>query len=126
MNGSVIDSLWKNSCWCCEIPDLHEFMFEAKPGERFTYFIGFTLTETLISKQLRKLVYSYAVKGLVYIFQPRFKMDPTLFEFICIKASSPPVLSLLPYSEEKLSQERSSYVKVEGTDQVNQDQLSSI
>jgi hypothetical protein len=82
--------------WVAEIPDMHKFLVVAKPNDTFTYFIGHDLSDSIMSRKIANITYNYAVKGMVYLVRKRYKNDKSLFEYIAIKASSPPSKKLVP------------------------------
>jgi hypothetical protein len=82
--------------WVAEIPDIHKFLVSAKSNNVFTYFIGQDLSDSIMSRKVANMVYNYAVNGMVYLVRKRYKNDRSLFEYILIKASSPPSKKLVP------------------------------
>jgi hypothetical protein len=82
--------------WVAEIPDIHKFIIVAKPNDRFSYYIGQDLSDSIMSRKVATMIYDYAVKGIVYLVRKRYKNDRSLFEYIAIKASSPPNKKLVP------------------------------
>jgi len=108
----IIEALSQHGLWCCEIPDFDHFCLTAKPNTRFTYFVGPSIQMSILARTLQKRTYRCAVQGEIYLVQKRFDIDRHVFEYMAIKASRAPVVSLLPYSEEKLAQvRRLEYVK---------------
>lgn len=88
--------------WCCEKGDMNWFIQTAQPGEMFTYYSGY-LYETLLGKALGSEIYKLAVKGVVYLVRKR--SDKYLgFDYIIIKASKTPIISLVPLTSEKLAE----------------------
>lgn len=83
-----------------ECQDLVDFVKVAKPNQIYTYYTGLYANDTLLSGELRKLAWDYAIKGIVYLVQSR---DGYYFNYIVIKASSPPLNSLIPYIRERES-----------------------
>jgi hypothetical protein len=92
----------------CELEDFDAFISKARPLETFEYYFGFSLTDTVLSNQLRKMAYSYAVHGKIYLVQKRINHN---FIFIAIKASVPPIIRLLPMSDEKFAERERRYRK---------------
>lgn len=84
----------------CDLQKLNEFVHNGVPNSKLIYYTGFSLTDTVLSNQVRKMMYKYAVEGKIYLVQQR--MFP-YYNFIAIKSGVPPVISLLPYSDEKLA-----------------------
>lgn len=83
------------------IEDFEKFILTGKPLSTFEYYFGMSLTDTVLSNQLRKIAYKYAVDGKIYLVQKKINHN---FIFIAIKASTPPVIKLLPLSDEKLKE----------------------
>jgi len=84
--------------YICELSELKSFINTAKPNDKFIYYTGFSLTQTIMSNELRKITYEYAVKGEVYLVQKRYQ---NTFDFMVIKASKNPIYKLIPFSDEK-------------------------
>lgn len=74
----------------------------AKPGDKFIYYTGFNLSDTILAKEIRKATYRFSVMGEVYLVQGRCPRRLSVFNWYAIKASKPPVFRLLPFSEEKI------------------------
>jgi hypothetical protein len=87
--------------YICELSEFKHFILNAKPNEKFLYYSGLTLTDSIMAKELKKLTYNHASKGDIYLVQKRFQ---DVFDFIAIKASRPPVYRLVPLSDEKLKE----------------------
>lgn len=85
--------------YICELSELKEFINTANPNDKFIYYTGFSLTDSIMAKELKRVTYEYATKGEVYLVQKRFQ---GAFDFIVIKASRPPMYKLVPLSDEKL------------------------
>lgn len=101
----------------CDLDKLQDFIFSAKPNEKFIYYEGFSLTDTLLTNELRKILYQYSVNGRVYLVQQkvRNKIDPH-YVFIAIKASTPPIVKLVPFSDQKV-RERERRMSAHGSNQ---------
>ena len=82
----------------CEVENFEQFIRTAHYPQTFEYYFGFSLTDTIMSNQLRKLAYRYAMDGKIYLVQKKINHS---FIFIAIKASVPPVIKLIPISDEK-------------------------
>ena len=89
--------------WCCELSDFNNFILSAKPNSKFIYLTSSHRDESLLSKEIGKMAYNYATKGLVYLTQTRSKKGHYYFDYYMIKASKTPVFSLvpLPITEDK-------------------------
>lgn len=74
----------------------------APPLERFIYYTGLHLTDTILSREVKKLTYELAVNGKVYLVQKKCYSVFGEYDFIAIKASKPPVHKLVPLSDVKL------------------------
>lgn len=85
----------------CDPTELESFVQNASPNNRFIYYKGYSLTDTILACQLRKLTYQFALEGKVYLVQ---KKHGFYFEFIAIKASTPPVIKLVPFNDEQLTE----------------------
>lgn len=92
--------------WCCEITDLNKFISEAKPNDKFIYYTGCSVQDTLLSKEIGKIVYEYAISGLVYLAQRRSIGYYFDFDHFLIKASLTPVYLLVPFADDKTEQLR--------------------
>lgn len=85
-----------------DIKEITTFVDKATPNDKFTYYTGFNLKDSLLSEQLQMMVYKYSVRGSVYLVQGRHRLYPGMFNYIMIKASYPPLSKLVPFSDEKL------------------------
>lgn len=92
--------------WCCELEELNKFIQESKPGEIFKYCTACSVQDTIVSKEIGKLVYVHSTKGLCYLYQKRSINYYFDFDHFIIKASSPPVYSLVPLADEKTEELR--------------------
>lgn len=88
---------------CCDINKLKEFIDTSKPNDKFIYYIGIGVTDSILSNEIGRFIYDQSVRGRVYLVTRRVYGYPE-FEFIAIKASSPPVYKLLPLPQEKLQE----------------------
>lgn len=91
-----------NDFYCCEKNDFTMFLETSAPNSRFIYFKGY-LHEPLVGRALGKEIYRLAKKGVIYLVRRR-SYEYIGFEYIAIKASKKPVLSLVPFSDEKLAE----------------------
>lgn len=91
---------------CCELTTLNEWLEKAKPNDRFIYYTGQSVQDTVLSREVGKQVYKYAIRGAVYLVQHRSSGYYFDFDHYLIKASNPPVYSLVPYADEKTEQLR--------------------
>ena len=90
------------SWFCPEKTEINNFLDRAKPLEKFVYFSGY-ITGNLTGRALAKEIYEQATKGIIYMVQQRsFSHDG--FDYIMVKASKPPVRSLIPFSREKIAE----------------------
>ena len=110
---------------CCELTTLNEWVERAKPNEKFIYYTGQSVQDTVLSREVGKQVYQYAMRGLVYLVQLRSSNYYFDFDHYLIKASSPPVYQLVPFADEKTEQLRKqrgvrNYGKNEGTSEEKQ------
>lgn len=87
--------------YICELSELKHFILNAKPNDKFLYYSGITLTDTIMARELKKLTYTHASKGDIYLVQKRFQ---DVFDFIAIKASRPPVYRLVPLNDEQVKE----------------------
>lgn len=87
-----------------DLDTFNKWVRHANPLDRFTYYIGFGLTDSLLATNVRKHVYKSAIVGEIYLVQKRDREYPGHFEFIAIRASKPPVYKLLPFSDERVRQ----------------------
>lgn len=86
-------------------PDsVYIWLTTAKPNDRFVYYKGYNLVDFILAREIRKVVYSLASKGRVYLVQGRCIQHDGMFIYYAIKSSNPPILKLIPYSEDKLKQ----------------------
>ena len=69
--------------------------------DQFTYYMGYSLTDTIMANEVRKLTYKLATEGKVYLVQKRDIEQKGAFWFTIIKASTPPVHKLVPFTDEK-------------------------
>lgn len=93
--------------WCCELSDINKFIQEAQPGQKLVYFKGY-LYETLLGRSIQSIVYKYATKGLVYLFQKKTVGIVYGYDYIMVKASKKPVITLVPLSDEKIAEQTST------------------
>lgn len=82
----------------CDVDEFKKFIYEARYNDRFEYYRGLGITDTVLSAQLGKIAYKHATEGRIYIVQRRIHNK---FSFIAIKASTPPVTKLIPFTDEK-------------------------
>lgn len=85
--------------WSCELEELHKFVNEATPNDKFLYYTGYNISDTIIGKTLAEITYDYSVKGKIYLVQRR--VDYYNFDYLIIKASKIPVFILVPFSDAK-------------------------
>lgn len=76
----------------------------AAPNSKKIYHIGFSTCDSTFSYKVCMLVYKKSIEGQCYLVQRR--IGPSKFEFIAVRASKPPVISLLPFSATKVSELR--------------------
>lgn len=74
--------------------ELLEWSKTATPNSKKTYYVGFSLTDTLLSLEIKKQAWELAVKGQVYLVQKKHCVGE--YSFIAIKASHPPNIKLVP------------------------------
>lgn len=86
--------------WCCEKGDINVFLQTASPHEMFLYYSGY-LYDNLLGRALGKEIYNFAIKGKVYLVQKR-SAKYLGYDYFMIKASKQPVISLVPFTEQKL------------------------
>lgn len=97
-----MDYIRMTTFWCCEKGDLNWFLKNAIPGQMFIYYKGY-MYDSLLGKALGSEIYKLAIKGLVYLVQKR-SSDYRGFNYYLIKASKPPIISLVPLTDEKLAE----------------------
>jgi hypothetical protein len=90
--------------WSCELRDLEKFVHTATPNEKFLYYTGFNISDTIIGRELAKITYDFAVKGKIYLVQRR--ADYYNFDYIIIKASTIPIRTLIPFTDAKRKEKR--------------------
>ena len=88
-----------SSFYCAEKEELNLFLKEARPLTKFVYYSGY-LDSHLLGRALAGEIYEKATKGIVYLVRQR-SVAHQGFDYICIKASKPPVIKLVPLSDEK-------------------------
>lgn len=76
----------------------------AKPGDVYSYYEGYNLSDSILGREIRKVTYRFSVMGEVYLVQSRRRDRLGVFIWHAIKASKPPVYRLLPFSEEQIKQ----------------------
>lgn len=72
----------------------------ASPMDKFIYYTGFSLTDSIMSLDIKEVTWKFAVEGKIYLLQARSK-SWKLFDFIAIKATNPPVIKLVPLNDEQ-------------------------
>lgn len=77
--------------------DFEFWIKTAQPWQRFSYYRGMSLTDTLISNQVRQIVWFYACRGDCYLFQKKHAKHD--YEFIAVKAQQPHNRALVPLPE---------------------------
>ena len=87
------------SFYCAEKEELNLFLKEAAPLAKFVYYSGY-LESHLLGRALGGEIYEKATKGIVYLVRQR-SVQHQGFDYICIKASRPPVFKLVPLSDQK-------------------------
>ncbi len=92
--------------WCCELSDLKMWAARATPNDKLLYYTGMSVQDTLISKEVGRLAYELAQRGLVYLVQKRSLGYHYEFNHFLVKASPNPAHSLVPFGDEKLEQLR--------------------
>lgn len=85
--------------WACDIVSFKKFLGTAKPNDKFNYYLGYSLMDSVVAKELQKIAYEQALKGEVYLVQK--KVDLNYTEYIMVKASRPPVLRLVPLASDR-------------------------
>lgn len=79
--------------------DLLSWIVSAKPREFYTYYIGHSLTDSILSLEIKKVSWIAACEGKIYLFRQRI-IEPTgktsLFRYMAQKASAPPKAWLVP------------------------------
>lgn len=85
--------------WSCELKDLNKFVASALPNEKFIYYVGYSISETIIGKELAKITYNWSAHGRIYLVQRR--ISNWEYDYIAIKANIPPVNKLVPFTDEK-------------------------
>ena len=66
----------------------------SSPNERYSYYIGERLSESILGTRIGKKLMNDAENGKVYLFQR--KINNGMYDHIAIKASYPPVKRLVP------------------------------
>lgn len=94
------------SYFCADIDAIDKWLSTAKPNSRFNYFSGYTITGSLISKAIGSKLYKLSTKGEIYLVLKRSADNRLIFDFFAIKASRPPVPSLVPYSDSKIAEKQ--------------------
>jgi hypothetical protein len=61
----------------------------AEPYEWFTYHHGVDLHTSLVVEIVRNTTWTYATKGLIYLFQKRDQVDKRKWFFMCQKSKKP-------------------------------------
>lgn len=84
--------------------DFSRWIETAAPNSKKIYHVGFSTCDTTYSYKICSFIYKKSIEGQCYLVQRR--IGPHKFEFIAIRASKPPVVSLLPYSDSKVSELR--------------------
>jgi len=70
------------------------WLLNSKPNERFVYFTGNSLSESIVGTFIGQVLMEDALKGMVYLFQR--KLSPYNYEHIAIRASIDPHQKLIP------------------------------
>lgn len=83
--------------WCCEIEEINKFLKEAKPNDIFTYFVGGSIQDSILAKEIGKTLYDYSTRGIGYLVQKRVK-GYLEFNHYFVKASSVPAIRLIPFA----------------------------
>ena len=91
--------------WSCDIEELTKFISISEPNTKFIYYVGYNISETVIGRELAKITYDLSIKGRIYLVQRR--ADYWNFDYIAVKASIIPIRTLVPFSDEKRTKERS-------------------
>jgi hypothetical protein len=71
-----------------------DWLVTARPNDKLVYYTGETLTYSLMASHIKKEVWEMALNGHVYLVQK--KLGVGLYEFITVKASKSPCMSLIP------------------------------
>ena len=87
---------------CCDFSVLKEWIDTAQPNSKIIYFTGQGIGDSILSTQIGNYVYQESTKGKVYLVRKRTHEMLGEFDYMCIKASRPPVDKLVPFSDEKL------------------------
>lgn len=88
--------------WCCEREEYNLFLKQATPNSLFNYYSGY-LYDNVLGRALGKEIYKLAIAGKVYLVQRRSVNFPG-YDYFMIKASKQPVISLVPFTEQKLAE----------------------
>lgn len=78
-----------------------QWILNAKPNDKYIYFKGFSLMDTFVGIELQGLSYKMACIGSVYLVQQ--KIGPSEYNFIAVRASTPPFYKLVPTQTEPRS-----------------------
>lgn len=89
--------------------DFELWIKTAKPWERCSYYEGMSLTDTLMSNQIRQIVWFYACRGDCYLFQKKHRKHH--YEFIAVKAQQPHNKALVPLPEPRNNKIGHHYLK---------------
>lgn len=75
---------------------LAEWERQASPGDTYTYATVRHLTDSFLSRKIGIEAWKLALKGSIYLVQKRAPYTiPSMFDYIAIKASNPPIRSLV-------------------------------
>ncbi len=75
---------------------LEEWIKTARPGDTYVYATVTHLTDTYASRKIGVQAWKLAIEGAIYLVQHRVQYTiPSVFEYIAIKASRPPVRRLV-------------------------------
>lgn len=77
--------------------NFHNWILNALPLQKYLYYTGSHMSDSILSNELRKVAWEHACKGKIYLVQE--KVQANIFRYIAIKASSPPIKYLIPLSE---------------------------
>lgn len=75
---------------------LSEWVKVALPGEQYVYTTARHLTDEYATRKIGNLAWDFALRGAIYLVQKRVPYStPSMFDYIAIKASYPPIKSLV-------------------------------
>ncbi len=97
MNTGYDPLLFIDEEYSIEFKKVDKWLKESIPLDQYVYAKACSLTDTGVTYRLGRYMWELALKGRIYLVRRKISdTRPSIYEYIAIRASKPPVKSLLP------------------------------